>query len=400
MKLGQIAEIKSGSTPLRTEYERYFKDGTIPWVKTMDLNNGFICSTNESITLAAISETSCKIFPAGTILVAMYGGFNQIGRTGLLKIDSAVNQAISAINLNKDIALPEYVLQFLNARVSYWKKFAASSRKDPNITRNDVCDFPIILPPIEEQRKIAEILGTWDSAIALTEKLVTAKKKYRKLLESLLFKKSTQWEKFKLGELIEIKHGYAFSSDYFSEKETDKILLTPGNFHVDGHLYFGNKTKYYVGKTNDEFHLKNGDLLIVMTDLTKDMNILGNTIILESKKIVLHNQRIGKIIIKHDYKVDKKFLCHLLNSKLCKKHIKGTATGSTVRHTSSKEILKTKVSIPSIKMQKIISNVLDTADYEIQTFNRYCDLLKTQKRGLMQKLLTGEWRVKIEKGNS
>lgn len=186
-KLGDIAEVKSGSTPLRAKHEKYFKNGTISWVKTMDLNNGFIYKTDESITEAAIKETACSVFPIGTVLVAMYGGFNQIGRTGLLKIDAAVNQAISAIQVNKFIALPEYIIEYLNARLSYWRKFAASSRKDPNITRKDVCEFPILILPLKEQKAIVDVLEAINSEIEILQKsYFLLQKQKRGLMHKLL----------------------------------------------------------------------------------------------------------------------------------------------------------------------------------------------------------------------
>ena len=198
------------------------------------------------------------------------------------------------------------------------------------------------------------------------------------------------WNKFELSDLIDIKHGYAFSSVYFSGKKTNKILLTPGNFHVDGYLYFGENTKYYHAETDEEYHLSNGDLLIVMTDLTKEMNILGNAVILQSAKTVLHNQRIGKVLIKDDSIIDKKFLCYLLNSNQCKKPIKRTATGSTVRHTSNKSIYSIKVSIPPLEEQKKIAKILSTWDNVITLTEKLLKKYKKQKHGLIQKLLTGE----------
>ena len=122
-----------------------------------------------------------------TVLVAMYGGFNQIGRTGVLTMEAAINQAISGIILKPDIATPEYVIYWLNANVLKWRQFAASSRKDPNITRKDVCEFPIVLPPLLEQCRIAEVLGVWDESIDLLERLI-GKTRSRKqgLMQQLL----------------------------------------------------------------------------------------------------------------------------------------------------------------------------------------------------------------------
>ena len=91
--IGELCELSSGTTPARNRHARYYQNGTINWVKTLDLNNSLIKVTDEKVTDQALNETSLKVFPVGTVLVAMYGGFRQIGRTGLLGTPAAVNQA-------------------------------------------------------------------------------------------------------------------------------------------------------------------------------------------------------------------------------------------------------------------------------------------------------------------
>ncbi|HEX7325869.1 MAG TPA: restriction endonuclease subunit S, partial [Rhodanobacteraceae bacterium] len=88
-KLGEISAISSGATPLRSKPE-FYEGGTIPWVKTTDLNNSFIFGSQECVT----PKAKVTINPVGSVVVAMYGGFNQIGRTGLLKIPAATIQAL------------------------------------------------------------------------------------------------------------------------------------------------------------------------------------------------------------------------------------------------------------------------------------------------------------------
>lgn len=165
--LEEIAEIKSGSTPPRANND-FFVGGTIPWVKTTDLNNSFITKTEENITLKA----RARINPAGSILVAMYGGFKQIGRTGCLSFPAATNQAISVLQLDQKVALPTYVLAWLNAKVDDWKRIASSSRKDPNVTGADVASFPVVLPGINEQKRVADCFTSIDNLItAATQEL-------------------------------------------------------------------------------------------------------------------------------------------------------------------------------------------------------------------------------------
>lgn len=180
--LNGIAEISSGTTPPRSNPE-FFDGGSIPWVKTMDLNNSFIIDTQEKIT----PKARARVNPAGSVLVAMYGGFNQIGRTGCLSVPAATNQAISVLVVDNKVALPVYVLAWLNAKVEDWKRIASSSRKDPNITGSDVANFPISLPEIQEQKKIADNLFSLDDLIAAQTQKLEALRTHKKGLMQQLF---------------------------------------------------------------------------------------------------------------------------------------------------------------------------------------------------------------------
>jgi len=154
--LSELFSTKSGTTP-RRDNPAYFSGGLIPWVKTLDLNDGPIHNTDERVTDLALAETHLDILPKGTVLIAMYGGYNQIGRTGVLEIQAVHNQAMTAL-----LPTPKVEPYYLNAVFvsfrGYWKTVANSTRKDPNITKSDVINFRLPLPDIETQRAlVAEI---------------------------------------------------------------------------------------------------------------------------------------------------------------------------------------------------------------------------------------------------
>ncbi|WP_223590020.1 restriction endonuclease subunit S [Pseudomonas sp. A-R-19] len=159
-KVSEIADVKSGSTPSREQENRYFSVVGVPWVKTQDLNEDLIRETDESITVTALRETSCSLLPEGTVLVAMYGGWEQIGRTALLAIAAATNQAVSALTFKSTEASPEFALRALQHGRPRWQRVAASTRKDPNITKTDVLAFDIPWPKPYEQREIARRMRT------------------------------------------------------------------------------------------------------------------------------------------------------------------------------------------------------------------------------------------------
>jgi len=106
----------------------------------------------------------------------MYGGFQQIGRTGLLRIPAAVNQAIIAIKPRTGKLVSEYLLGTLNHRVDHWKTVASSSRKDPNITSQDVRNFPIAYPNPPEQHVIAGALTDVDVLIRGLDQYIAKKR--------------------------------------------------------------------------------------------------------------------------------------------------------------------------------------------------------------------------------
>lgn len=180
--LGGIAEIASGSTPSRSNSE-FFDGGTIPWVKTTDLNNSVVTKTEESITPVA----KARINPPGSVLVAMYGGLKQIGRTGCLGMPAATNQAISVLQLDPALAAPSYVLAWLNAKVHVWHRVASSSRKDPNITGDDVARFPIMLPGVQEQDRIASCLTSLNDLIEAGDRELKVLKTHKKAMMQQLF---------------------------------------------------------------------------------------------------------------------------------------------------------------------------------------------------------------------
>lgn len=211
--IGDVATTGSGTTPSRALYERYFKNGNINWVKTLDLNNSAIKTTDEQVTEFALSETSLKIYPVNTVLIAMYGGFNQIGRTGVLAVPACVNQALTAVKVGSKIN-SKYLLYTLNYKNEYWKSVASSSRKDPNITSKDIKDFLLAFPCPQEQQAIAEALSDADALIESLEQLIAKKRQIKQgAMQDLLTGQrrlpgfSGGWIQQRLGDIAHIKTG-------------------------------------------------------------------------------------------------------------------------------------------------------------------------------------------------
>ena len=153
------------------------------------------------------------------------------------------------------------------------------------------------------------------------------------------------WEVGRISDLGFIKHGFAFKGENFSEEETSLLLVSPGNFKISGGFNF-ERNKYYVGKYPKSYLLSENDLIVNMTDLSKAGDTLGNTALIPSInfKTFLHNQRVGKFELNSLLNVF--YLYFVTNQKDYKHFILGTATGTTVRHTSPDRIAMFQILIP------------------------------------------------------
>jgi type I restriction enzyme S subunit len=317
---------------------------------------------------------------------------------------------------------PRYIffrLCIADARAHMQKVSAGSTVLHLHI--KDALKFRFDLPPVSEQTKIAQILDTLDTQIQKTEALIAKLEKIKEgLLHDLLtrgidqdgqlrptpdqapelYKESAlgliprDWEAVKLGAVARIAHGYAFSGAEFTDKPIGPILLTPGNFHRDGGMYFteGN-TKRYLGKVPPGYTLVQGDIVTVMTDLSPQTLILGMTAVVQEGAELLHNQRIGKILFVNLEQWCSRFMSAQMSSPMFRRRVVAKATGTTVRHSSPEKILSEYVVVPKTKEQQKISRIITSYERQISDEKRSSKKLTAQKQGLMDDLLTGRVRV-------
>lgn len=267
---------------------------------------------------------------------------------------------------------------------------------------------------LAEQERIAKALSDVDALISTTEKLIQKKKNIKQgAMQNLLtgkkrlpgFAKSTNykqselglipedWEVKSLGDIFSIKHGYGFEGQFFSSENNQHIVVTPGNFKLEGGFQKQKQPIYYTGTYPDEFKLKPNDLIIMMTDLSKNSDTLGNpAIVPDDGNDYLHNQRIGLIQIHNDSFV-KDYIYLLLCTKEYHEAVVATAAGSTVKHTSPKRIYSINLIVSTSKEeQSAIANVLSSMDKEIETLNTKLEKYRNLKTAMMQQLLTGKIR--------
>ena len=193
------------------------------------------------------------------------------------------------------------------------------------------------------------------------------------------------WMDVKLSEIIDVKHGFAFPGENIREEPPGEILLTPGNFAVGGG-FKSDKYKYFDGQVPEEYVLHENDLIVTMTDLSKQADTLGYPALVPKPQHFryLHNQRLGKVIIRDGAKVDKRFISYLLRTPEYRHEILASATGTTVKHTSPSRILAFKTSIPPMPEQRAIARILGTLDDKVELNRRMNETLEAMARALFR----------------
>lgn len=200
--ISEFCSIGSGGTPSRTQLERYYEKGIIPWVKSGELRENIIMDSEEHITQLALDETNVKMVSAGSILIAMYGA--TVGRLGILGINATTNQAVCHIIPDSKISETRYLFHALRSMVPSIIARGVGGAQ-PNISQSIIRDLKIPLPPLPEQRRIAEIL---DKAEELRAKRRAALAHLDSLTQSIFIDmfgdpitNPKGWPKKKLGEI-------------------------------------------------------------------------------------------------------------------------------------------------------------------------------------------------------
>ena len=190
----------------------------------------------------------------------------------------------------------------------------------------------------------------------------------------------------RLTDLIEIKHGFAFASEFFGSLG-EFILLTPGNFReTGGYRDLGIAQKRYSGPIPPSFVLKKGDVLIAMTE--QSPGLLGSTIKVPQSGIYLHNQRLGLLTVQKPDRVCLNYLYHAFNAPHVRKEISSAATGTKVKHTSPTKLSAIEVFLPPMEEQRKAAGLLDEWDTAIYKAEQLIAAKEQRYAGLVGSLVT------------
>lgn len=392
-KLGELYEVYSGNTPSRSD-NRNYQNGEIPWIKTTDLNNSIICSNEEKISV--YGATKLKVLPEKSVLIAMYGGFNQIGRTGLLAYPATINQALVALMPVNEIN-PNFLLNFLNFKKESWRNVAASSRKDPNITKNDVEKFKISFPSIDEQSAIGFLFRTLDDLLASYKDNLANYQSLKAAMLSKMFPKAGkavpeirldgfegEWRIIKLGDVLsELKSGL---SRELSNDDIGLPVIRANNIS-DGILNLDRDIKYWFkedpkGANTANYFVKENDILVNFINSEAKMGTAA-IVLREPDRETIYTTNILKLTVKEDYYPYFIYLMTFVQSY--QNYIK-SITKPAVNQASftTVDFKKFDFLCPAFREQQAIGSYFSNLDQLITSYQEKITQLETLKKKLLQ----------------
>jgi type I restriction enzyme, S subunit len=395
-ELGAVSTINYGHTESASD-----KPVGPKFLRITDIQNGNVDWDNVPFCKIHKSDLPKYLLADGDIVFARTGA-----TTGKSFLVADPPEAVFAsylirLRLRDKMLLPKFVSYFFQTG-GYWESIEAGSTGSAqggfNATKLGALSIPI--PLLEEQKRIVGILNEAFEGIAKANEnaeknLQNARDLFKAHLNAIFAARGKGWLEEPIGSFCDIKHGFAFDGADFSNDvpEGSPVVITPGNFTEDGKLNFNEKnTKRFKGKAPSGFSFNVGDLVVVMTDLSSKMKILGKPAFVESAN-VLHNQRIGRVVFLN-HRIQSRLLYYFLMSEPFLKNIKASATGTMVKHTAPKRILSNFISFPRDRDTQLeIVSRLDSVHGESQRleslYRQKLTALEELKKSLLHEAFTG-----------
>ena len=394
-KLGEVYDVRDGTH----DSPKYLSEG-YPLITSKNLKSNGLSFDNikyiSEIDFNKINERS--LVHKGDILVAMIGTIGNPTVVGLEPDFAIKNVALIKVVNNQNSYFLKYYLETDYVRSKMQREAKGTTQKFVGL--GYLRDFPIICPPVDEQKRIVAILDEAfegiDQAISNTEKnLANARELFDSYLNKIFTQKGDGWIEKTLGEVCDFLNGFAFKSDDVV-KDSDVQLIRMGNLYQNI-LDIERNPVFYPDEFKEKFSryvLLEGDLIMSLTG-TVDKEDYGYTVeVPEIEKTLLLNQRIAKFInIDSDY-VDKNFFLYLLRSNSFLSALYKSSRGVRQANLSSSSMKKLTISLPPLDSQKSLVFIFRRLENETQKletiYRQKLAALNELKQSILQKAFTGQ----------
>ncbi|HGF7768180.1 TPA: restriction endonuclease subunit S [Enterococcus faecium] len=386
-RLSDVASIVGGGTPSTSNPEYW--DGDIDWYAPAEIGDQiYVSKSLKTITELGQQKSSAKILPIGTVLFTSRAG---IGNTAILAKEGTTNQGFQSIVPHKN-KLDSYFIFSRTHELKRYGEVTGAGSTFAEVSGKQMAKMPILIPCINEQRKIGAFFEQLDTTITLHQRKLDLLKETKKGFLQKMFPKNgakvpeirfpgftEDWEQRKLGEVSPLRGGFAFKSNKFVKEGIPIVRIS--NILSNGSV--GGEFVYYTAQEKDENYLlpDKSALLAMSGATTGKVSILNNP----NNNKVYQNQRVGYFTKTKN--VDYSFISTLVRSKIFLDQLNSVLVAGAQPNISSKDINVFELTIPkNIEEQKKIGNFFKQLDDTIALHQRKLDLLKETKKGFLQKM--------------
>ena len=385
-KLGELVEnVVAGATP-KTSVDDYWNGGDIPWLSSGEVHKKFIYFTDKFITSEGYNNSSTKIVPTNSVLIALAGQGKTRGTVAINKIELCTNQSIASIIPNEMLNY-KYLFYYLESKYEYLRALSSSDGGRGGLNLKLIRSIPIQVPSIKEQENISNFINEIDKKILLLEqkhKLYDDFKKY--LMQQIFTQKlrfvdfnNSSWKDYKFKDLGTVKSGVGFSNKYQGHLDLDYNFYKVSDMNLKGN----EKVMTRSNNTIDDNLLKD-----IGVKLIENPSIIfakvGEAIFLNRKRIAKQPFLIDNnmMAFSPNENVDLEFMYYLATSINFGKYAQ---TGALPSYNAS-DIYSIKCKIPPIEEQKRIGKLLSLADNKIDFCSNQLNKTQEFKKGLLQQM--------------
>lgn len=388
-KLGNVCKTGAGGTPLKS-HKHYYDGGTIPWIRSGEVNNRNITESELKITQQGLDNSSAKLFPPQTVVIAMYGA--TAGQVGILNFECATNQAVCGI-LPNDNFIPEFIYYFF---LKFKDELIAQAvgNAQPNISQAKIKNTLIPIISVEEQKQIVAILdkafAAIDQAQANIEKnIYNAKELFQSKLNQVFIEKLGDWTEKRFGDVCHFVRG-PFGGSLKKSYFVDKGHAVYEQQHAIYDQF--ESIRYFIDDEKFEemirFELKAGDLIMSCSGTMGKVAIVPPGI----KKGII-NQALLKLT--PNKLIDREFLKYWMESTHFLNEIAKNSKGAAIKNVASVKILK-EIKVPltsidnQIKIVELFNEFASQTDLLIEQFQYKAKNIEQLKLSILQKAFSGE----------
>lgn len=408
-KLGEVAEISSGGTPSRTNPDYW--NGNIPWVSTTLIDFNFIDKTEEYITEEGLKNSSAKLFPKGTLLMAMYGQGKTRGKVSILNIEASTNQACGAIITNNRILDSTFAFQNLAKRYDEIRDLSNQGGQE-NLSGAIIKGIEIFFPTLLEQTKIASFLTAVDEKLQALKKKKSLLEQYKKGVMQSLFLSEAEFSGLKDEQDVDDTNPKILKSSKSRFRQEDGSDFPAWGVKKLGEVCKIARSGGTPTSTNKSFY--NGDIpFLSISDMTSQGKYLTHTsnhisklglenssswlvpansliysmyasvgFVAINKIPIATSQAVLNLILQDEF--DLEFMYYILVD--FQKNIAQFITTGTQGNLNAQSVKNFELKMPSLPEQIKIASFLSSIDEKINQTQTQITQTETWKKGLLQKM--------------